>query len=66
MKNTPTDRYVASVFPHVKPGEVYHGWSECVDWCYKNIKNVEWRYVGEGVFEFKHEHDYIWFTLRWA
>ena len=25
----------------------------------------DWGYLGEGVFEFRNEKDYMWFMLRW-
>lgn len=40
-------------------------WNRCIAWCEKNISAYEWFYQGEGVFEFKHERDYLWFILKW-
>lgn len=42
------------------------GWSDCVEWCLDQFENRHWRYVGEGVFEFKQYDHYLMFMLRWA
>jgi hypothetical protein len=72
MKNTLTDRYVATV---MAPGpslggvvEAYRGWQPCIDWCIEQIdrNNSTWHYVGEGVFEFEREQDRTCFLLKWA
>jgi hypothetical protein len=62
-------RYVASVpapSTTVPPrGQVYQGWTPCIEWCEKQIVDGWW-YLGEGVFEFVDEADCTWFMLRWA
>jgi hypothetical protein len=63
--------YVASVMaPTVGrvSKHVYQGWNPCIQWCseYFNNTNDQWRFVGEGVFEFRNEKDYMWFLLRWG
>jgi hypothetical protein len=77
MKNTLTDRYVATV---IAPGheqgrggavEAYRGWQPCVNWCIEQFgtgstRAWAWRYVGEGVFEFEREQDRTCFLLKWA
>ena len=77
MKNTLTDRYVATV---IAPGprlggigvvEAYRGWQPCIDWCIEQFgtgssRAWAWRYVGEGVFEFEREQDRTCFLLKWA
>jgi hypothetical protein len=56
-------RYVASVMPPVTNGS-YQGWSLCISWCEENI--VEgWWYIGEGVFEFLLDTDYLMFMLKY-
>ena len=73
MKNPLTEWYVASVAPPVDEtvnGKYrYQGWRPCIDWCRKHLGDRAidgWRFMGEGVFEFKEEQDYIMFLLRWA
>jgi hypothetical protein len=44
----------------------HRGWTPCVKWCDKNVKESNWRYVGEGVFEFRRADDHMLFTLRWS
>jgi hypothetical protein len=56
--------YVASVMAPQMP--TYQGWTPCYDWCRENIGNTGWTFVGEGVFEFSNEKDYLMFMLRWA
>lgn len=76
MKNSVTGWYVASV---EAPYELrldkmhYLGWQPCVNWCTQTFGSMyspdyppRWRFVGEGIFEFEHEKDYILFVLRWA
>lgn len=80
MKNTLTDRYVASVMaPGPRLGgigvvEAYRGWQPCVEWCVATFgggigvtaRGPKWRYAGEGVFEFEREQDRTCFLLKWA
>ena len=71
--------YVASIMP--PPVDMtfngkyrYQGWTPCIDWCVKQFGGgigiaawgPGWRFVGEGVFEFREERDYAWFILRWG
>jgi hypothetical protein len=74
--------YVASVMPPVVThdpinGHRYRGWRPCIEWCVKhfgeqryhldNSRGGErWRFVSEGVFEFKNEQDRTMFLLRWS
>jgi hypothetical protein len=49
----------------------YRGWTDCIEWCLDNIGPEEWphsswRYVSEGVFEFRNEAHATWFKLRWS
>ncbi len=44
---------------------------DILNWVYDNIDNPErharWRYSQQGLdFKFRHEHDYIWFKMRWS
>jgi hypothetical protein len=73
MKNNLNGWYVASVMsPNttVPPrGEVYQGWRPCIEWCTKTFGDRAidgWRFIGEGVFEFREESDLALFLLRWA
>ena len=50
-------------------GHVYQGWTPCIEWCKEQFGNNAidgWRFVGEGVFEFREEQNYMLFLLRWA
>ena len=42
------------------------GWTPCMNWCEVNVKEQNWRFVGEGVFEFRRADDHMMFTLKWA
>ena len=44
----------------------YQGWSPCVNWCEANTKEQNWRFCGEGIFEFRRLDDHILFLLRWS
>lgn len=62
--------YVASIMPPVDMtfnGKYrYQGWNPCIEWCLETFDTGHWRYVGEGVFEFRDEKDKTWFILRWG
>ena len=56
-------RFVASVpAPDIRP---YQGWSPCIVWCDNHLKDGWW-FLGDGVFEFLNEQDYLMFVLRWS
>ena len=71
MKNELSGWYVASIMP---PGpnlggvlQTYQGWAPCIEWCKEQFGNSAmggWWFVGEGVFEFREEQDYVLFLLR--
>jgi len=42
------------------------GWYPCMKWCKETFNEHNWRYVGEGVFEFRRSDDHLLFTLRWG
>jgi hypothetical protein len=47
----------------------YQGWMPCVEWCKEHFgpqHELQWHFVGEGVFEFRHEQDLVAFLLRWG
>ena len=74
MKNSLTGWHVASVMAPIVDsdpvnGHRYQGWRPCIDWCRKQLGDCVidgWRFIGEGVFEFKHEKDLLLFLLRWG
>lgn len=75
LKNDLTQWYVASVMPPVDEtvnGKYrYQGWVPCINWCEHafgeiTMDNYRWRFISEGVFEFREEQDYIMFLLKWA
>lgn len=47
------------------PGNTNTGWLEPMRWCSTRFDN-NWRYVGEGVFEFRRAEDHTMFLLRWS
>jgi hypothetical protein len=73
MKSDLSGWYVASIgCPeplNAISGYVYQGWLPCIEWCTKTFGDRAidgWRFIGEGVFEFREERDYVMFLLRWA
>jgi hypothetical protein len=72
MINSITDRHVASIsapiigFDPIN-GHRYQGWKPCIEWCEQQWGNRgSWFFIGEGVFEFNDERDYLMFLLRWG
>ena len=61
--------WVASVPPPQEKGDdlrIYKGWQPCIDWCVDEFGlSLQWRFQGEGVFEFKNQQDCVWFLLKW-
>ena len=62
--------YVANVAPPV--AEVYRGWTPCIRWCTQTFGEMRspnspprWRFVSEGIFEFREEQDCALFLLKW-
>jgi hypothetical protein len=56
-------RFTASVpAPDRKP---YQGWTPCINWCLSHLGEDGWWFIGDGVFEFIDERDYLMFILRW-
>jgi len=72
MTNSLSGWYVASITPPVNgcvSKHVYVGWTPCIDWCKEQFGNNAidgWRFIGEGVFEFRDEKMLTLFLLRWA
>jgi hypothetical protein len=73
MKNELSGWCVASIMPPVDEtinGKYrYQGWTPCIEWCKEQFGNTTmdgWWFVGEGVFEFREEQDYVLFLLRWS
>jgi hypothetical protein len=78
MINELSDWHVASIMPPVDMafnGKYrYQGWMPCIRWCVETFGGgigasawgPGWRFVGEGVFEFRDEKDKTWFLLRWG
>lgn len=44
------------------------GWSPCIRWCEQMFGRMgpRWRFVGEGVFEFRQRKDHMLFLLKWG
>jgi len=70
MRSSSNGWYIASIEAPMSDHTVgLRGWLPCIEWCSKTFGNSVskgWRYVGEGVFEFREEPNYAWFKLRWA
>jgi hypothetical protein len=70
MKNEINNWHVASIMaPGPRLGgalEVYRGWTPCMVWCGETFASNNWRYISEGVFEFRQEQDLTAFLLRWS
>jgi len=78
LQNSLTGWHVASVAPPVtetvNSKYRYQGWRPCSEWCVKTFGGgigatsfgPGWRFVGEGVFEFRNEQDLVAFLLRWG
>jgi hypothetical protein len=56
-------RFVASI--RAPDGVPYKGWRPCIVWCDNHLKDGWW-FLGDGVFEFINEQDYLMFMLRWS
>ena len=72
MTNDINGWYVASVMTPETTQWVhtYQGWTPCINWCREQfgewtMDHYTWRFVGEGVFEFKYSQDRTAFMLRW-
>ena len=74
LPRNPTNGWLVASVPS-PPESPYKGWVPCMDWCVDNIGGAEnavtsrgknWRYVGEGVFEFRRVNDHTMFLLRWS
>ena len=68
--NKISKRHVASIQAPYDPlntisGHRYRRWQPCFEWCEKQLGTKGWWYIGEGVFEFNSEQDYLMFILRW-
>ena len=66
LPRNPINGWIVISVPSPLPIGMYQGWSPCVNWCKLNIKESNWRYIGEGAFEFRRADDHLLFLLRWA
>ena len=47
------------------PGQ--RGWTPCIEWCQQQWGDSDcWRFVGEGVSEFRRQEDFMLFLLKWS
>lgn len=61
--------WVASVAAPVEDRvskHVYQGWAPCMFWCAERMHKDNWRYISEGVFEFRRSEDHLMFILKWS
>jgi hypothetical protein len=78
MRNKLNNWYVASVeAPSIRHlthlSHAYYGWRPCIEWCEQTFGDMRspdhpnrWRFVSEGVFEFREQSDLTAFLLRWG
>ena len=66
LPRNPFDGWIVASVPAPNPTGRYQGWSPCVNWCEVNVKEPNWRFIGEGTFEFRREDDHMMFVLRWS
>lgn len=76
LPRNPINGWIVASVPAPERGKM--GWMPCMAWCQEHIDGEQfginsaksfgknWRYVGEGVFEFRRTDDHMMFTLRWA
>ena len=68
-RNPPNGWFVASVPAPINDRigkHIYQGWTPCMQWCAENFEQHNWRFVSEGVFEFRRADNHLMFVLRWA
>ena len=56
--------HIACLGPMTDDQGHYTGWKKAINWRSENIQGI-WYYVGEGVFEFDNEQEYLMFVVRW-
>lgn len=76
LPRNPINGWIVTSVPAPERGK--HGWMPCMAWCQKHLDDEQfgvnearaqgknWRYVGEGAFEFRRAADHLMFMLVWA
>ena len=77
VNRNPVNGWIVASVPPPDRGRM--GWMPCMFWCQEQLDGEiefginsvhsfgkNWRYVGEGVFEFRRHDDHLMFVLRWA
>jgi hypothetical protein len=77
LTRNPTNGWIVASVPSPWVGG-YKGWMPCMTWCQEHLDGESldinaarsygknWRYVGEGVFEFRRADDHLMFLLRFS
>jgi len=67
LPRNPINSWIIASVPQPAHKEYEHwGWLPAMEWCRGRFKEQNWRYVSEGVFEFRRVDDYMMFVLRWS
>ena len=66
LPRNPINGWIVASVPSPYENSKYQGWTPCRRWCERNCKDENWRFVGEGVFEFRRANDHLMFVLRWS
>jgi hypothetical protein len=64
LPRNPINGWIVASVP--QPERYNAGWFPPIKWCEERFKEQNWRYVSEGVFEFRRHDDHLMFLLRWA
>ena len=76
LPRNPINGWLMASVPAPERGKM--GWVPCMAWCQEKLDgeflqgvnaarsySKNWRYIGEGVFEFRRADDHMMFLLRW-
>lgn len=75
LPRNPINGWIVASVPAPDRGK--RGWMPCMNWCQDHFDDESfgvneersygknWRYVGEGVFEFRRADNHMMFLLRW-
>ena len=66
LRRNPINGWIVTSVPAPNPTGRYQGWTPCINWCAEQVKDGNWRFIGEGAFEFRRADDNMMFLLRWS
>jgi hypothetical protein len=76
VNRNPVNGWIVASVP--APARGKQGWMPCMFWCQEHLDGESldinsarsygknWRYVGEGVFEFRRRDNHLMFLLAWS